>query len=216
VRAWHRTLAWGALPLVVAFSASGLFHLFVTSDLNAPPAPRAASFAVQALKATPRIEGVERAELTFTAGADGAPLARLSTDANPALYFDAAGAALALDDAGRARLLAAASADARVTPVTRFGDGYSFASKRLPVLRVGDGEAAVFVDPREGLVAARADRGLAAVEGWSFDVIHKWEPLAGAIGRRNRDYLTMAAVALIFATATFGLVLAVRRRRKTA
>lgn len=214
VRRWHRVLAWAAAPFVLAFASSGLFHLVVTSEPAAATAPPA-QFEVAALHAPPRLSGVDRADLSVVAGVDGAPLWRvLPEGADAALYFDGEGRALALDDAMRARRIAGAGADATVTPVTRFSADYGFVNKRLPVMQVGEGADAVFVDLREGILAARATPGVVAFEAWVFDTVHKWEPVAGVIGRRNRDYLTMVAVALIAVMASFGLVLAANRRRK--
>lgn len=213
-RLWHRRLAWVAAPFVVAFTASGLFHLFVTSaPAVAPTAP--AFFDVAALKDAPRLAGVDRADVSVVGDANGAPLWRvLPEGASAALYFDAEGRTLALDDAARARQIAGADASAAATPVTRFSATYGFVNKRLPVMQVGEGDHAAFIDLREGIVAARATPGVVAFEAGVFDTIHKWEPVADVIGRRNRDYLTMIAVALIAVMASFGLVLAAKRRRK--
>ncbi|MFY8139267.1 MAG: hypothetical protein ACOVMO_01020, partial [Caulobacter sp.] len=56
---------------------------------------------------------------------------------------------------------------------------------------------------------------LARMEDWTFDTLHKWHVL-DPLGRRNRDYGTMAATLLILVTAGFGLALAVRRRRPSS
>lgn len=216
IRRWHKLVAGVALPFVVAFPVSGLFHLFVTSSLTDAPPPRATTFQIAHVVALPRIVGVETADVSVSAGEARAPAVRYGVEGMSGVYFDGAGKVLAADDASEARRRAGAVSDAPVTRVAAFGATYGFVNKRLPVLQVGEGEAAVFVDPREGLVAARADRGVKAVEAWSFDVIHKWEPLADRIGRRNRDYLTMLAVALIAATAFMGLALATGRKRREA
>lgn len=214
LRVWHRTIAWIALPLTLAFTGSGLFHLFATSSLVERPAPQAAPFDAAGIDSLPRVSGVDRADISVSADAAGAPLWRVAPEGAPALYFDAQGRTVALDDAQRARMLAGADATAPVMPVMRFGATYGFVNKRLPVYQVGVDAHAVFVDLREGVIAARAERGLVATEAWSFDTIHKWEPVAEAIGRRNRDYLTMLAVAVIAITALLGLFIAARRRTK--
>lgn len=215
VRRWHKLVAGVALPFIVAFPVSGLFHLFVTSSLNDAPPPRAASFEIARVTTLPRPVGVTAADVSVSAGAQG-PVVRYGIEGMSGVYFDGAGKVLAANDASEARRRAGASATASVKPITAFSAAYGFVNKRLPVLQVGEGETAVFVDPREGLVAARAERGVKAVEAWSFDVTHKWEPVADQIGRRNRDYLTMLAVALIAASALMGLALAAGRKRKEA
>lgn len=214
VRRVHRLLAWVALPLTLGFAGSGLFHLFTASSLNEVPAPHAKGFQIAHIAAMPLVSGVASADVSIAAAADGAPLWRVQPESGSALYFGADGRVLAMDDAARARSLAGASSQASVTRVSRFSADYGFINKRLPVLKVGDGPAAVFVDTREGLIAARAVRGIQAAEAWTFDVIHKWEPVADLVGRRNRDYLTMLAVAVIAITALLGLVLAARRRKQ--
>ncbi|MGC5198930.1 hypothetical protein, partial [Aphanothece microscopica] len=91
-----------------------------------------------------------------------------------------------------------------------------FINKRLPVWRVETASGPVFADVREGLVAASgAASPLARMEDWTFDTLHKWHFL-DPLGRRNRDYGTMAATLLILATAGFGLALAARRRRPSS
>jgi hypothetical protein len=215
MRLWHRTIGWTAAPVALTFTISGLFHLFATTSLTQMAAPTAAAFNVSRVAAMPRIEGISRADVSIGADGNGSPLWRvLPEGASSAIYFDAEGRALAIDDATRARKLARAPDDASIVDVTRFGADYGFINKRLPVVRVGEGAGARFVDLREGLVAASAASGVRAYEGWFFDTIHKWEPVADAIGRRNRDYLTMAAVALIAVMASFGLVLAASRRKR--
>ncbi|MDX2235762.1 MAG: hypothetical protein NW200_14780 [Hyphomonadaceae bacterium] len=208
VRGAHRALAWVTAPLVIGFAASGLFHLVVTSSLSAPPAPKAGSFPTADLAGLPRVTVAGRIDLTATRGGEGRAVWRVA-GADGGLYFDGAGRLLALDDAARARQIA--GRDGPVRTVKSFDDEYGFINKRLPVIGVGQGPGAVFADVREGLVAGRAAPGVAGVEGWVFDVIHKWEPVAGWIGRRNRDYLTMLAVALIGVMALLGLALATRR-----
>lgn len=216
LRRWHKFMAGAALPFVAAFPVSGLFHLFVTSSLTETPPPRAEAFEIARVTALPRIVGMETAEVSISAGAERTPVVRYAIGGMSGLYFNGDGKVLAADDASEARRRAGAAQDAPVAPITTFSATYGFVNKRLPVLQVGEGRNAVFVDPREGLVAARAETGVKAAEAWSFDTIHKWEPVAGMIGRRNRDYLTMLAVALIALTAFMGLALAAGRKRREA
>jgi hypothetical protein len=214
LRAWHRAIAWVAAPLSLGFTGSGLFHLVVNSSLLAPPQPRVETFSVADLSALPRMETGGDIDLVATRGHDGRALWRLAIE-DAGLYFDAEGSVLSLDDAARARQIA--GADGPVRTVTRFDSAYGFINRRLPVIGVGEGLGHTFVDLREGLVAGRASPGIVGVEGWTFDTIHKWDPVAELIGRRPRDYLTMIAVALIALTALLGLFLQTGRilRRRT-
>jgi hypothetical protein len=201
----HTVLAWIALPLVMMFTTSGLFHLIVTNNLSPTAPPSAAPFAVASLPAPPSAApGITADHLAATAGG---------------WRIEAGGSGFYLDpdttDQSRAQDLAGADETAPVTLVTRFGGDYGFINKRLPVWRVERTDGPIFVDVREGLIAgAHHADPVKALEGWSFDNLHKWEFL-NLIGRRNRDYATMAATAIIILTAGFGIALLLRRRRTT-
>lgn len=207
LRRAHTLVAWAALPLVLMFTTSGTLHLFVTSRLWAAPPPQAQSFAVEALPALPQAAVGMRFQEVIASGAT-TPLWRVQF--GPKGYYFGPGAPAS--DEEQARRLAGASPDAPVSKVTRFGEGYGFINKRLPVWRVTGSGPPVFVDVREGLVALRVtDDPIVRLEKWTFNTLHKWEFL-NPIGRRNRDYATMAATAMIILVSLLGLALAWRRR----
>jgi hypothetical protein len=207
LRKAHTIVAWVALPLVAMFTLSGTLHLFVTSSLWADPAPRASPFAVAQLPPIPGAEpGITVNELT----AAGGPLWRLQIE-ETGYYF---GGNAPDTDEDRARALGGAPAEAPVSLVARFGDGYGFINKRLPVWQVGAPSGPVFVDVREGLIAASpSGTWLTRLEGWTFDNLHKWEFL-NPLGRRNRDYATMAATAIIILVSVLGLALLLRQKSR--
>ena len=208
LRKAHTLAAWVALPFVLTFTLSGLFHLFVTMGPGTVLPPPGV-FNVADLDAPSPGPG-SLYGLSATAGADGKPLWRIETAGGIAYQ----GAAEGFSDADRARAIAGAGPEAEVSMVTRFGRDYSFANKRLPVMKVAGEDGPVFVDVREGLIAAAPKvTALQAAEGWSFDVLHKWEFLR-PIGTRNRDYLLMATVGVIFLTAVLGLAIQLRRRKQ--
>lgn len=213
MRRLHRALAWAALVPTLMFTGSGLFHLFVTNSLSPKPPPMAALFRTADLPPPPTAESamMRFGALAASAGPSG-PLWRVEASGT-GHYL---GAQAGMTDADRARALAGAAPDAAVSLVERFGGDYGFINKRLPVWRVETAQGPVFADVREGLVAASgAVSGVAKVEDWTFDTLHKWHFL-DPLGRRNRDYGTMAATLLISATAGFGLAIAARRRRPTS
>lgn len=213
MRRLHRALAWAALVPTLMFTTSGLFHLFMTSNLDPKPEPAAGLFRTADMPPPPRAESamMRFGALTASAGPSG-PLWRVEA-AGAGHYL---GGAAGLSDADRARVLAGAGPDAAVSLVERFGGDYGFLNKRLPVWRVETASGPVFADVREGLVAASgAAFPLTRMEDWTFDTLHKWHFL-DPLGRRNRDYGTMAATLLILVTAGFGLALAVRRRRPSS
>ncbi|ABI78414.1 conserved hypothetical protein [Hyphomonas neptunium ATCC 15444] len=208
LRKAHTLAAWVALPFILTFTLSGMLHLLVTMGPG-KVLPPPGVFNVADLD-TPRPGPGSLYGMTATAGPDGKPVWRIETAGGIAYQGQAAG----YSDADRARAIAGAAADAEVSLVTRFGREYSFANKRLPVLKVAGANGPVFVDVREGLIAAAPEKtALQAAEGWSFDVLHKWE-LLRPIGTRNRDYLLMTTVAVIFLTAALGLAIQLWRRRK--
>lgn len=208
LRKAHTLAAWAALPFILTFTVSGMFHLFVTMGPGqALPPPGV--FSLADLEA-PRPGPGSLYGLIATAGPDGKPVWRIETGGGIAYQ----GATTGHSDADRARAIAGAGPEAAVSLVTRFGREYSFANKRLPVIRVEGPEGPVFVDVREGLIAAAPRKSaLQKAEGWSFDVLHKWEFLR-PIGTKNRDYLLMTTVGVIFLSAALGLALLPRRRRK--
>jgi hypothetical protein len=209
----HTLLAWAALPLVAMFTLSGLLHLVTTSSLTTPAPPQALTFRVADLPEAPRAEtGIAVNELTATHGLGVTPLWRLQIE-ETGYYF---GANAPESDEDRASALAKAPLSTEAVVVTRFGDGYGFINKRLPVWRVEAPNGPVYVDVREGLIAAAPrETWLTRLESWAFDNLHKWEFLK-PLGRRNRDYATMAATAIIILTAVFGALLLLRRKRRTA
>jgi uncharacterized membrane protein len=208
LRRAHTLAAWVALPIILAYTFSGLFHLFLTNELHARALPAPDAFAVADL-ALPQLEDPILNSVIATAGRGGGPLWRIESVSG----IGYTGAPEGFTDADRARSLARAAPDAPVSFVTRFGDGYSFADKRLPVMRVETPTGPVFADVREGLIAAiPSSTSLLQAEKWSFNNLHKWEFLK-PIGTSNRDIATMLAVLAILLTAALGLAIQFRRRR---
>ena len=101
-------------------------------------------------------------------------------------------------------------------PVRHFGPDYDFRNKRLPVWKVelNDSYATtLFVDTATGILVdsnTRIDRA----ERWSFSVLHKWSPLTGLTGRKLRDGMMVATVALLLLVSLLGVLLLGRRKAK--
>lgn len=99
--------------------------------------------------------------------------------------------------------------------VTRFGAGYDFRNKRLPVWRLDYGpplDASVFVDTATGV---QADRALAGdrFERFSFTYLHKWNFLR-PLGRDGQNLLiAFFVLGSVFFMAGFGLWMAWKRGR---
>jgi uncharacterized membrane protein len=139
----------------------------------------------------------------------------------PALYVDAATGRpwadgdreLALRLGERFSGLARAHVE-NMTLVTRFGAGYDFRNKRLPVWRLDYGaplHASLFIDTATGVQADRAyakDR----LERWSFTYLHKWSFL-GPLGRNGQNgVIAFFVLGGVLFMSVFGLRMAWQRR----
>jgi hypothetical protein len=206
-RAVHRAFALTAAPFALLFAGTGLAHLLLVTVAKPPPAP--ARFDAAMLSAAPQVEG---SLLTAAAGPDGAPVWRLARPEG-ALYFDAAGLAAPMDDAARARRIAAAHGEADVAVIHQFTDEYGFASKRLPVIRVATPEGPVFVDPAEALIAQEVRGVRARLDAFVLLKAHKFGML-DALGRLPRDLAAAVAAFMVAAAALAGLLLLRRAQRR--
>src|SRR5690606_10147432 len=142
-----------------------------------------------------------------------------------ALYLDTAGTPQPdVTDEQVARAIATRSTGLnpddilQVRQITHFGHDYDFRNKRLPVWQVSFGDArqtVVFVDPASGM---QVDLNTAAQrrEGLSFSVLHKWNPLAGPLGRGGRDLAVVATLLMALLLVGFGLRLSWARWRGRA
>lgn len=103
-----------------------------------------------------------------------------------------------------------------MTAVTRFGPGYDFRNKRLPVWQVDLSDAQsrrVFVDPASGVLVDQ-NRAIDRLESLSFSLLHKWNHLVPVTGRSWRDGLIVATLLLCLASAATGLLLYIQRRKR--
>lgn len=101
--------------------------------------------------------------------------------------------------------------------VTRFGPGYDFRNKRLPVWQLDYGaplNASVFVDTTTGVLADRIE-DLAKPERYSFSFLHKWNFLF-PLGRPVQNAVISAVVIALILSALLGATLAMRRRPAVA
>ncbi len=102
-----------------------------------------------------------------------------------------------------------------VERITRFGPGYDFRNKRLPVWKVTVDHQpwdVLFIDVASGLLVDRSGPGIRA-EGLSFSLAHKWNFLVMPLGRENRDILIAVLLGLMLLLATAGVFLRLKRRR---
>lgn len=100
--------------------------------------------------------------------------------------------------------------------LTRFGAGYDFRNKRLPVWRLDYGaplNASIFVDTATGVQADRAMAG-DRLERLSFTYLHKWNFLR-PLGRDGQNLIiALAVLGSVLLMAGFGLRMAFSRGRR--
>ena len=103
----------------------------------------------------------------------------------------------------------------KATLVTRFGPGYDFRNKRLPVWQLDYGEpvnGTLFVDTTTGVLADRV-MDAQKIERFSFSFIHKWNFLF-PLGREALNGIVSAFVfALVVFMAILGLQMDIKRRQ---
>ncbi len=139
------------------------------------------------------------------------------------VYRDAAsGTPLVLDDRQYARQLATqftawpAERIVSMEKITRFGPGYDFRNKRLPVwqLQYDDAEQTrIFIDPQTAALVDR-NRAIDRAESLSFALLHKWNHLTPLMGRQPRDILIVATLLLCLLASGMGVALLLARRRR--
>ncbi len=207
-RRWHRRLGLLAGLSTLAFTLSGLFHIWREGQLTMPRLPHTA-IAAEALHLTP-------AQLAFGASLlsyKSQPVWRLAAGKPPtadehahhgghaapkpasAHYLDAGNgqpvadveAALATDLARQ--YLGDTNAPVKdLVSLHQFGGDYGFINKRLPVVKVTfatKDQTSIFIEPATGALAARVEP-IDRLEGYSFGWLHKAHWLDG-LGKDGRD-----------------------------
>lgn len=136
-------------------------------------------------------------------------------------YFHAAsGERAALSEEDMARHLAVHLGGAKkdqiegVEKIERFGMGYDFRNKRLPVWQVSlaDGKKRhLFLDPGANLLVDQTTR-LERAESWSFSILHKWNFLR-PFGPWVMDGAIVTSILVSCLAALFGFGMLIRQRR---
>jgi hypothetical protein len=136
-------------------------------------------------------------------------------------YFDAkTGEQTALSEPDMARFLAQRLAGAKaeeiasVEPITRFGLGYDFRNKRLPVWQVTLTDARqrmLFIDTGANLLVDQTSR-FERWETWSFSILHKWNFLR-PFGPVVMDATIVTVVLLACGFTLLGFAMLIRQSR---
>lgn len=238
----HQRLAVPVVPITLRPALSGALHLAVksrqgdptapaalpsstTTELHAPCAALAAGEPILALGLT-RLDGEPAwiAVPTSPVAAPGhRPGERHDTPPPADRYLDGATGAV-IPDGDRRHAAARAYQHAglpsgtatRVQPVHRFGDGYGFEFKRLPVVVVELPEHPGETWPVETRTGTRAAHvtPLNRIEGWAFGTIHKWRFLDAGLGKPGREFLQSLGALAPALTVGLGLARQVSRWRQ--
>jgi hypothetical protein len=233
-RRWHRRLAYGLWLPLLAFSASGSYHLLQYSlaentrglrlgmplPVSGVPLESTGAwlerYSTQPLNAVSLVMG-EGGALFYRLGvAQDKPMPTANqrydgvASEQSAFYVDAVtGRQSLLTDNAMARFVAGQfKRDERLREVSEikgFSPAYDFRNKRLPVWRADfDGGDTLFIDPASGGLIDRVSRA-EKVENYVFSHAHKWNFLGDALGRMARDALVLVVLALSFALLVLGL-----------
>ncbi len=236
-RRWHRRLGYVLWLPLLAWSASGFYHLIQAQyvepvsgvrlgtalDLVDLPAPTAALPQQQLTAVSLVSDGAGNLLYRLALAPEDESVSRQArfngrAASAGAVYLDATGNPVAHSDARQAANLLEGFFDdspaGEPSKVTRFGSEYDFRNKRLPVwqFELADRAATrVFVDPATGVLVDQSRR-LDRAERWSFSLLHKWNFLTGLAGREGRDALMVLVLASLLCSAIFGLKMGFRRR----
>ncbi|WP_045860681.1 PepSY-associated TM helix domain-containing protein [Teredinibacter purpureus] len=248
-RRYHRWLGYVLWLPLLAWSASGFYHLLQSSLVDKPAGMRLNTpFNAPSMEAlTPHVNLPESLSdhhinsislvrdenalfyrLSISAASDvnvsrtqrytGMPTEKRAVfiDATTGLISDAQ------NDQHYAQNLAANFAGISTDKVgassmiTRFGTGYDFRNKRLPVWKVEINDADntwLFIDPITGILVDQSE-SIARVEEWSFTFLHKWNFLTPFTGRMVRDILIVVCLSFLLAISYFGAKLLLSRSRR--
>jgi uncharacterized iron-regulated membrane protein len=231
-RGLHRRLAWLVWLPVLAFSGSGLFHLWVQSTATTRETVSVQPIDMAAIQSLP--QGVStandirlsntpkgllwRVEMALPSVPNAAPNPHAhhmgNTPKTKTAYFSVHnGEAVPFVDTDIAQAIAQ-NTTGTPTLLPMFSPEYGFANKRLPVWRVETPNGLVFVDAKAGVVAARVSP-LDKIELWSFSNLHKGQFLDTLLGvsHTQRDGILAGVATLIIVMSGVGLWLHQRRRR---
>jgi uncharacterized iron-regulated membrane protein len=232
-RGLHRRLAWVVWLPVLAFSGSGLFHLWMQTTSEAPKTPQMYPVAMASIRSLP--QGIHQAgdvRLSITPKGILWRVERALPDAPKTIptahahhtqrmpktttaYFRVQdGTKVPSRDADIALAIAGQNTGPVPTLVPMFSPEYGFANKRLPVWRVETPKGVMFVDAKAGIMAAQVS-ALDKTELWSFRNLHKGQFLDNLLGitHTQRDSLLAVVAMLMIMMSGIGLWLYQRKRR---
>lgn len=239
-RFWHRALAWVIVLPLTCFVGSGVFHLWIkqltsnepitTQRINTNQLTRWPTLTAEYTSAKLWVHNTQQAywrvsqkmnqpEHQHHQGSHADHGATASSEL--ITYYDAySGSKLPITDEQMAvtwlQQHKTIEPTNRAEVITHFTPEYGFANKWLPVWKVTDAATSplYFVSTKVGLLSASINP-IHITEQWSFNTLHKWHFLDG-LGRVMRDVLLSVCALLIFISASLGVVMLIKGKRKRA
>lgn len=239
LQSFHRKLAWIVFIPFAGFLFSGFFHLYQQA-LKSPVQTQLSLQSIdlssyQSVRWPKAIDGRPITALSLiTINQQPAIRVSLANSKNSSdtsrekhftglpkeqsgIYFSTAGDLLALNDGDYAKQLLSTFMNTQDVhsnnpkKITRFGNGYDFRNKRLPVWRIdlSHGET-VFIDPRTAMFVEKITK-TQKLEGWIFSMLHKWNFLKGSLGRAGRDAALVFILLLLMSLTLIGQQIKKRR-----
>ncbi|MEP3247189.1 MAG: hypothetical protein ABJN40_10350 [Sneathiella sp.] len=99
--------------------------------------------------------------------------------------------------------------------VHKFGNGYDFRNKRLPVWKItlpAELGGVAYIDPANDILVDRLTAS-AETENFSFSVFHKWDFMTPFIGRPVRDLFVLLILLSILTTGVSGFLILIKRKK---
>lgn len=201
LRKYHRSIGVIVSVFLLAWSSSGMFHLWAKANLGKDAKiSYASTYKAERIKIslTEIIKNqAETVSISLVGFNDKMSYRTLKTDQS-ILYFNAeSGEILENGEVEYAKFLAEKFSGNKqiidVTPITKFGGEYGFILKRLPAMKIQYAENSnerVYVDTSSGKLALKINDGIAQWEDLTFDYLHKGHFLDWT-GKYIRDLFLM-------------------------
>ncbi len=229
-RRWHRRLTYMVVAPLFLFSISGFYHLF-QSSLHTPTISLPKKSALNLIDWQPQELQGNKLNLQnindISLIASETPLYRITLSKkmhdntkDKVVYMDAVSKEIHTNDEDEIikesisdRLNISLKDIQHSKLIKRFGDGYSFKNKRLPVWQVTLKNGRQFyIDPVNHEIVQFNDL-LTQIESFSFSTLHMWGWLKPLIGHTGRDVVFTIILLLSFILSTVGLTLYLSNKR---
>jgi PepSY-associated TM region len=225
LRKYHRSIGVVVSVFLLAWSSSGMFHLWTKADLSQDAkVAYTSTYKVERIKfsLTEIIKNqTETVSISLIGFGDKMFYRILKTDQSVSYFNAESGEILENGDVEYAKFLAEKfsgnKAIIEVKPITKFEGEYGFILKRLPVMKVQYQENSnerVYVDTSNGKLALKIHDGIAQWENLTFDYLHKGHWLDWA-GKNIRDVFLMLMALGNSIVAALGIWLFVGLKRET-